>query len=300
MNVYRFLLMALGAGAAVYVLLGVEPDAEGHEVQVVAMMPANPTPSGTETETPQRQVAVIEHPLSKVPESETQDEVKVVTPRPGVGAEETEVSTINPMQGQATPFDRGSSRRTMKSMVDSLRNLKPGSEEFNSIKNDLYNTLNAYIEDMEAVDPQGIDEAFMEDMGSMLDSDVEAAHWAAMWALGNVAYRGQRLIPSDDQMSRIITLAGHGTASERPVAVEALDRLRDLRACPLLLEVAGGTDPELASQARRALGNLMSAYPVEGAGVDVNLWWEKLPLELRSPSPQQKPVGHPFWRQRKW
>lgn len=215
-------------------------------------------------------------------------------------AEKVEVPTNSRVQVLDAVFDRASSRLTMKSMVDSLRNLKPGSEEFNRIKNDLYNTLNAYIEDMEVVDPQGIDEAFMEDMGTMLDSDVEAAHWAAMWALGNVAYRGQRLTPPDSAVKRIMELAEHGTASERPVAIEALDRLREVRAYPQLLKLAEGDDPALAGQARQALGGLMSAYPVEGAGVDVRLWWERLPPELKNPSLQQKPVGHPFWRRRKW
>lgn len=296
-----FWVVVIAAVAGVGVMAWGEDSARApQELEVLA--PATTTPQALPSPAPVTPVRPMARIDEKPPASPS-----VALAEPGKSPVESEMTIHDfpsgpnrrPHQVETKTWTLAESRASMKDMVRELRSLKQGSPEFNAVKDQLYSALDVYISALEAADPLGIDQEFVADLGSMLDSDVEAAHWASMWALGNLAYRGQRLTPPDSLLQRVIGYAESGTASERPVAVEALDRLRDVRACPQLLKLAEGDDPALAGQARQALGGLMSAYPVEGAGVDVRLWWERLPADLKNPPSQDSPAVHSYWRSRK-
>ena len=229
----------------------------------------------------------------------------VVQAEPGKGPAESEVKMgelpvvqdRRPHQVETKTSTLAESRASMKDLVRELRSLKQGSPEFNAVKDQLYSALDVYISVLEVADPLGIDQEFVADLGFMLEGDVEAARWASMWAFGNLAYRGQRLAPSGDQLRQIMDYARSGTLSERGVAVEALDRLREARAFPILLDIVENSkDPGLAGQARVALANLMQAYPVEGANGDARVWWERLSPEIKDAIAPAGPAAHPFWR----
>lgn len=105
----------------------------------------------------------------------------------------------------------------MRKLVDELRGHKAGTPEFNACKNKLYAELQARTQILK---PGVSDKDLIAELDVMLGSDVEAAHWAALWAF-------QKVRPSEFQLKRIMDFADHGTASEKQVAAETLHRLRN-------------------------------------------------------------------------
>lgn len=301
MKLYWAVAMAVGTGAVAMVVgeaSGRKMALQPIEVSTVTM-PAKPTEVVPAVDTPTRkvaEVAVAPAPAATVQTKEPNLPQGAEDEEECDPIEECEVITCH-VESEIQRMDRPAARNSIRSMVDSLRNLKQGSPEFNAIKDALYSTLESYINDLERVDPQGCDEAFVADLGSMLESDVEAAHWASMWALGGLAYRGQRLAPTGTQLQRIVDYARSGTPGEKGVAVEALDRMREARAFPLLQDIVEGQeDARLTSQARVAVANLMNAYPVPDAGGNPRIWWERLSPEIKNAVLADSPTPHPIWR----